>query len=171
MSFWHTASEELAAEHADENKLWANSPYAWIRTLSSSRKGRVGEKFVEKLAHENGIPVSKHRAAGSDRTIGKIAAEVKFSTLWATGDYCFQQIRDQEYSHAVLFGLSPHAEHLWVVPKAVLWAHSTPQHTGKAGTETHWLKFNPSQPPDWLAPYGGVDQAGINYFLKVFGGP
>ena len=29
------------------------------------------------------------------------------------------------------------------------------QHTGSGGTETAWIKFKPSNPPEWLNEFGG----------------
>ena len=44
--------------------------------------------------------------------------EIKFSTLWKSGVYKFQQIRDQEYDAMVLLGISPFSAACWIVPKA-----------------------------------------------------
>ena len=89
--------------------------------------------------------------------------EVKFSTLWESGAYTFQQIRDQNYEYAILLGISPFDAHCWVLSKSVLRQHvigHTPQHAGKTGTDTFWLSFPASNPYEWLRPYGGsLEQA------------
>jgi hypothetical protein len=94
----------------------------------------------------------------ADRIVNGHRIEVKFSTLWTSGVYKFQQIRDQKYDHLLCLGLSPSAAHCWVLPKDVLLQYvigHMGQHTGAAGTDTAWLSFQANRPYDWMRPYGG----------------
>ncbi|MCX7606925.1 MAG: hypothetical protein N2170_06650 [Bacteroidia bacterium] len=94
----------------------------------------------------------------------KIRLEVKFSTLWRTGVYKFQQLRDQPYDLLICLGLSPQEAHLWVFSKNEAFHYATPQHGGKEGEDTYWLSF----PPGELQEYGGKLEAGIERLIQYF---
>ena len=83
--------------------------------------------------------------------------EVKFSTLWETGVYKFQQIRDQNYDILLCLGISPDTAHAWVVPKANIgWTDLSNQHGGSRGTDTWWISFTPPACPyRWMRPHDG----------------
>lgn len=137
---------------------WADSPFAWIKTRPSRQVGKIGEELVARWCEGLGLDVTATRDSQADRVIAGRRVEIKFSTLWASGTYTFQQLRDQDYAFAICLGVSPHDAHAWVVSKAVLRERvigHTPQHTGKIGTDTFWFSVDPAAPPHWLAPYGG----------------
>lgn len=105
-----------------------------------------------------GLDVTRSPNSDADRVIAGKRVEIKFSTLWESGVYELQQLRDQNYEFAVCLGISPFDAHCWVISKAVLRKHvigHTPQHTGKGGTDTFWLSFDASRPHAWLAACGG----------------
>ena len=84
--------------------------------------------------------------------------EIKFSTLWKSGLFKFQQIRDQDYEVLVCLGLAPFDARCWVIPKAALYDFvigHTPQHTGAGGTETFWISTSLENPESWLENHGG----------------
>jgi hypothetical protein len=84
--------------------------------------------------------------------------EIKFSTLWKTGVYKFQQIRDQNYDYCFCLGVSPFEAHAWLIPKAVLREHvigKMGQHTGVAAADTAWLSFTVGEAYEWMKPHGG----------------
>jgi hypothetical protein len=89
--------------------------------------------------------------------------EVKFSSLWKSGIYKFQQIRNQNYEYAICLGVSPFEAHCWVISKALLLKHvigHMGQHTGVDGQDTSWLTVDPKKPLDWLLQCGGsLDEA------------
>jgi hypothetical protein len=87
--------------------------------------------------------------------LAEITVTVKTSLLWSSRELVFQQIRDQDYALGCLLGLEPHSVRLWVVPKEDLWSMSGPQHAGRRGTDTHWLRFPASAPPPALSSFGG----------------
>ena len=85
--------------------------------------------------------------------------EIKFSTLWETGIYKFQQIRDQNYSYVFALGVSPFDAHAWILPKSVLAARPPGlrrQHGGARGRDTDWLRVTAGHEHEWMKPYGGT---------------
>ena len=135
---------------------WEASPFAWIKKEPSRRVGAIGEALVRAWARHEGISVSPAVDSGHDCVLDGIRVEVKFSTLWASGDLVFQQIRDQSYQVAALLGIEPQSARLWVVQKHVIWEQASGQHTGAAAVDTKWLRFRATSPPEWLAPCGGT---------------
>lgn len=140
---------------------WAGSPFAWIKTRPSRQVGKIGEQLVAGWAAAKGLDVVRTGDSEADRVINGVRVEIKFSTLWASGNYVFQQIRDQRYDVALFLGLSPFTASAWVVPKSVLMERPfrpglTAQHGGRAGRDTAWLQFPASHPPSWLTQFGGT---------------
>lgn len=143
-------------EEADDP--WARSPFGWIKTLPSRQVGKIGEQLVAGWCAAKGLDVTISGDSEADRVIAGKRVEIKFSTLWKSGIYKFQQFRDQNYEFAICLGISPFDAHCWVISKAMLGEHvigHTPQHTGKGGTDTFWLSVDPSKPPEWLKSCGG----------------
>jgi hypothetical protein len=137
---------------------WVGSPFAWIRTRPSRQVGKIGEQLVAGWCAAKGLDVTSTGDSEADRVIAGRRVEVKFSTLWESGVYKFQQLRDQSYEVAVCLGISPFDAHCWVISKAILRQHvigHTPQHTGRGGTDTFWISVNALAPPEWLKPCGG----------------
>lgn len=137
---------------------WASSPFAWIRARPSRQRGKIGEQLIAGWCAAKELNVLRSPDAEADRIIEGQRVEIKFSTLWESGVYKFQQIREQNYSHAICLGISPFDAQCWVISKELLREHVigfTPQHRGRMGTDTFWLSFEPDNPPSWLAPCGG----------------
>lgn len=150
--------------------LWDGSPFEWILRLPSRRRGAIGEKLVAGWSAAKDFDVLKPLNSDADRIINNLRIEIKMSTLWENGQYKFQQIRDQEYDHLFALGISPFDAHAWLIPKAALMSGPrkglTGQHTGAQGTDTSWLGFRASAPPEWLEPYGG-SLAAVFQILKT----
>jgi hypothetical protein len=144
--------QEYAGATADP---WKASPFAWIKGRASRQRGAIGERLVKAWAKRSGFSVTPASDTGHDCRLDGVPVEVKFSTLWETGHFVFQQIRDQSYDVVALLGLAPQSVHLWMVPKAELWERAPGQHTGAAGVDTKWLRFPADDPPSWLQRYGG----------------
>ena len=143
----------------EQSDPWANSPFAWIKSRPSRQVGKIGEQLVAEWCKQKQFIVSKSGDSEADLVLNGHRIEIKFSTLWESGVYTFQQLRDQSYEFAFLLGLSPFAAHGWFVSKVVLQQYvigHTPQHAGKAGSDTYWMTFPPATPPNWLTPYGGT---------------
>jgi hypothetical protein len=151
----------LRTQYIQEGALdpWEGSPFAWIRTLRSRQIGKVGEQLVAGWCAAKGLDVVNSPDSEADRIIGGRRIEIKLSTLWASGIYKFQQIREQNYEYAICLGISPFDAHCWVIPKDLLRQFvigHTPQHKGSAGTDTFWISVTPTNPPEWLVPTGGT---------------
>lgn len=138
---------------------WAGSPFAWIRATSSRQRGAIGEQLVAGWWAAKGFDVVRSRSSDADRIIHGHRVEVKFSTLWQSGGFEFQQIRDQQYDYLFCLGVTPWDAAAWLLPKSVLFDYvigHTGQHTGAAGMDTAWLGFKAASPLPWLTPYGGT---------------
>lgn len=143
---------------SDKEDPWAGSPFAWIRTQSSRRRGKIGEQLLSGYLASRDFTVGPSKSSQADRQVNGKLVEVKFSTLWEQGTYTFQQVRDQEYDLLVCLGISPFDAHCWVLPKSVLKTHvigKMGQHSGGQAAETAWFSFPPDDPPEWLRSYGG----------------
>lgn len=143
----------------DEPDPWEDSPFGWIKTRPSSKQvGAIGERLVAEWLAAKGFEVVKSPDPEADRLIEGHRVEIKLSTLWKSGVYKFQQIRDQNYDCVFALGISPFDAHAWVIPKTVLKQHVIGymgQHTGAAATDTSWLSVKVGEEPDWLAECGG----------------
>jgi len=150
----------LEADYAPQGAdPWAGSPFAWILSRPSRQKGAIGEQLVAGWCAAKGLDVVRSPDSEADRVINGRRIEVKFSTLWQSGGYKFQQLRDQRYDFAFCLGVSPFDAHAWLLPKSVLLEHvigHMGQHTGASGTDTAWLGFPADRPYSWMAPYGGT---------------
>lgn len=81
---------------ADAADPWAGSPFEWLMRLPSRSRGRAGELIVEAWLEGLGFEVRLPSNSGHDRTVNRRKVEIKFSTLWASREYVFQQLRDQD---------------------------------------------------------------------------
>jgi len=143
---------------AAQEEAWAGSPFNWIRARPSRQIGKIGEQLVAGWCAAKGLDVTASGDSEADRVIGGRRVEIKCSTLWRSGVYKFQQLRDQNYELAICLGVSPFDASCWVISKDLLREHvigHTPQHMGRRGRDTFWLSFPAEDPPAWLDPCGG----------------
>lgn len=154
---------------ADAEDPWAGSPFEWMMRLPSRSRGRAGELIVESWLEGLGFDVRLPVNTGHDRLVSLRKVEIKFSTLWASGDYVFQQLRDQDYELILLLGVSPSIAHCWLAPKSVAYGHAVPQHGGAAGRDTRWLRLPASAPPSWMAEYGGDLENSVSVLAATLG--
>lgn len=153
---------------ADAADPWAGSPFAWVMRLASRSRGRAGELIVESWLEGMGFEMALPVNSGHDRLVGGRKVEIKFSTLWGSGEYVFQQLRDQDYQYVIMLGVSPTTASCWVVPKAEAFARAVPQHGGAAGRDTRWLRILASAPPEWMTQYGGDLEDAIPVIAATF---
>lgn len=119
--------------------------------------------------------VARSPDSDADRVIESRRVEIKFSTLWESGFYKFQQLRDQRYHLAICLGVSPFDAHCWVIDKAEVMARwqardgIRPQHGGNKGSDTAWLAVYPEAVPPWLAKCGGTLGAAIPVLARHTG--
>jgi len=148
----------LQSDYLDPSEdPWAGSPFAWIRPRPSRQRGAIGERLVAGWCAAKDFDVVRSHSSDADRVINGHRIEVKFSTLWASGVYKFQQIRNQQYDYLFCLGVSPFDAHAWLLPKSTLLQHvigHTGQHTGSTGQDTAWISFMATSPHAWMAPYG-----------------
>ncbi len=132
-------STTLQVDYAADDLAWVGSPFAWIKTRPSRQVGVIGEKLVAGWLAAKGFDVTRSPDSEADRVVQGARAEIKFSTLWKSGVYKFQQLRDQDYRFVICLGVSPFDAHCWVIPKDVVLVHwgagdgIESQHGGKKG--------------------------------------
>lgn len=171
-------SAVLSADYVKgDDDPWRGSPFEWIQSRPSRQKGAIGESLVAGWAAAKGLDVARNLNSDADRIIHGQRIEIKYSNLWTdNGIYKFQQIRDQDYDYCLCMGISPWEVHGWLFPKSELMLpidHAerpglVPQHGGASGLDTRWLSFTASNPPAWIAPFGG--RLGQVYDLLVAAG-
>ena len=130
---------------------WKNSPFEWILKLPAGSKGKLGKHLISQWCAVKGFSVDRSPDSEADMLINGHRVEIKFSTLWKTGIYRFQQLRDQNFEYSVCLGISPFEAHCWVISKSVLKQYvigHMGQHTGSSGKETAWLAVKPHKPPE-----------------------
>ncbi len=154
-------AEILSSDYKDADLAWEGSPFSWIITRPSRTIGAIGEKLVAGWCAAKDMDVTKAPNSDCDRVINGKRVEIKFSRLWKTGLYKFQQLRDQEYDYAVCLGFSPFDAHCWVLSKELImeqWGRRDGlphQHGGASGSDTVWLSVVPDKIQPWLQPCGG----------------
>ena len=164
-------AETLRADYEkDDDRLWEDSPFGWIKTRPSRQVGKIGEQLVAGWCAAKGLDVTRCPDSEADRIVEGRRVEIKFSMLWKSAAYTFQQFRDQDYEYAICLGVSPFAAHCWVIPKQVVMAHARAQHdAGGGGSDTRWIQgLDPLAPGDWLAQWGGTLGEAFEV-LKSFG--
>lgn len=157
---------------ASEDDPWIGSPFEWILRVPSRTKGAIGELLVSEWASAKGLHVKRSPSSEADRIINGHRIEIKMSTLWKSGGFKFQQIREQNYDFCLCLGISPFEVNAWLLPKDVLREYvigHMGQHTGAAGSDTAWLGFNADSPYNWMAPYGDRLRD-VDYLLRQAGG-
>lgn len=158
-----TAASYLRKDFEEGYKAWVNSPFEWILHLPAGTKGKLGKQLVYQWCALKNLSVDRNSDSQADMMVNGHRVEVKFSTLWKSGFYKFQQIRDQNYEYSICLGISPFEAHCWILSKTILKSFvigHLGQHTGSESKETAWITVDPKNPPDWILPYGGtLDQA------------
>lgn len=158
----------------DAHDQWRGSPFAWILTRPSRQRGKIGEDLVTAWLRAKGVDVRLSGSTEFDRHVNGHRVEIKFSTLWQSGRYTFQQIRDQAYDYLICLGISPFDAHSWVLSKAILHEYvigHLGQHTGAGGTDTAWFSVRPDSPPAWLTDRGGSLSRAYEMVLSLDNGP
>lgn len=148
----------LESQHPG-TEVWDESPFKWVLTQPSATKGSIARRLVTAWANLHGIfPEQVSRDNQIYLEVNDALIQVKFSTLWDTGYYRFQQIRDRDYDYCLCLGLAPFDVNAWLIPKDILDTHvigTKGQHTGTGSGETWWLEVSPSGTETWLQEYGG----------------
>lgn len=168
-------SNMIYEEYKSENILWKGSPFEWIKHRPSRSIGAIGEKIISAWLAMHNFNVSRSSDSQADRIIEGKRVEIKFSTLWKSGDYKFQQLRDQHYDFVIMLGISPHDAHCWVVPKSEimrLWKVDkliSSQHGGASGSDTAWINLTPDNNFEPLTKYGCSLRGALEAISKLTG--
>ena len=168
-------ASSLRADYLADDEVWEGSPFAWIKTRPSRQVGKIGEQLIAGWLAARSFNVQRSPDSDADRLIEGKRVEIKFSTLWKSGSYKFQQLRDQNYEIVICLGVSPFEAHCWVLPKDEIlrqWRETgniQSQHGGANGTDTAWLTVDPKSVPSWLRPHGGKLQEAIETLSRYTG--
>jgi hypothetical protein len=160
----------VSAEYTAGPDPWKGSPFAWMRGLQASPRGKAGKQLVECLLKHKGYRTSGPNSSDYDLRVNDSRVEIKTSTLWESGVYKFQQVRDQDYDVLLGLGLSPFDAHVWVWTKAELLEHvigRLVQHGGRRGKDTAWISIDPARPAAWMSRSGGSLDAGLARFGEL----
>ena len=165
-------STQIKDEYDHRVAEWESSPFGWIRQVPSRSAGAIGEKMLSGYLAAKGFDVVRSPDTEADRIVGGKRTEMKMSTLWQTGGYKFQQIRDQNYDYIIFLGLSPFHAHGWAVPKTLVmekWRSGAipSQHGGRGGKDTAWLHVMPESPQPWLGEWGGSLASMVEAITKI----
>lgn len=141
-----------------KNDQWKNSPFEWVLQLSARQKSKLGKHLVASWCAGKGLSVqSSNDVSGVGLVINDYQVALKFSTLWTSGIYKYQQIRVEGYDYVMCFGISPDAAHCWIFSPEYIVKYAAEQH---AGANEYWITVDPKNPPEWVQNHGGsLDQA------------
>lgn len=150
---------ELEEQHLADSP-WEGSPFKWVLSQPSGAKSAIARDFVRSWAWSYGKALKPARLQHQPfLRLDDLLFQVKFSTLWDSGTYRFQQFKEGPQDYALCLGLSPDNVHLWLIPAEKLQVHvigTSGQHTGVESTETWWFETSPHQPLWWLQDCGGA---------------
>lgn len=151
MKDWHDLvryTDKLSAKY--KQTAWHNSPFAWIKMAPSKSIGVLGEDIVSAIMRGMQNEVRVVKDSRFDRVINGVPVEIKTSTLWQSGKFVFQQLRNQPYKEVYFLAIAPFEMRLWRHPKETVQSKWKPQHTGKEGTETFWITIDADDVPSWF---------------------
>jgi site-specific DNA-methyltransferase (adenine-specific) len=154
--FLTSAAKYFRSEFENISDQWIDSPFEWMVRLLPAKKGSLAKKIIASWCATKGFDIEHIKDKEADLLINGHRCVIKFSFLWETGYYKFQQIRNQNYEYLICLGISPSEAHCWVIKKNYALQHSTSQHGGAKGSGTNWFQVNPQRPDEWLALYGGT---------------
>jgi site-specific DNA-methyltransferase (adenine-specific) len=141
----------LQNDFIDKNDFWKNSPLEWILHLPARSKSKLARELLQSRFSNNGFLVSKPPHSKESLVINGKEFSIKFSSIWETGHYAFQQIDGNGPEYILCFGLSPFDSHCWAIQTKVALEYANQQHKGS----DFWISVNPNNPPDWIEGRGG----------------
>jgi site-specific DNA-methyltransferase (adenine-specific) len=165
--------QELAASasYLQENfetksEQWKNSPFEWLRQLSARQKGSLGRILISSWCESKGLVVEKTKDSSENLEIKGNKIALKFSTLWTSGIYKFQQIREEGYDYVLCFGISPFEAHAWVFERQYVLDNARKQHRTGKGAE-YWISVHPQIPKEWTKKGGGSLDSALRILRKL----
>jgi hypothetical protein len=130
--------------------------FAWLKETTPRDRGTAGSEMVAEMVRGFGYQLGAGPIAQSF-LVKEHTVKVKMSMAWGgDGDFIFQQIEDDAYTHLAMLGLEPTTAWFWLCPKLVAWNNAEAQHR----SDSRWIQFHSSRPPEWLQSSGGhIDTA------------
>lgn len=150
----------------EQSDLWKNSPFEWILQLPARKKGMLARKLISSWLAANGIPCETSGDTSETLIIKDHRFALKFSTIWGTGVYKFQQIRATGYEYVICLGISPFDAHCWVFDKKYAIENGTKQHLAGRGAE-YWITIDPKNPKEWAKEHGGNLSQALRLLRKM----
>jgi hypothetical protein len=145
----------------EDDDFWKDSPFDYIRRLPSRTRGTIGQTLARSVFENYGYKPTKRPDCFE---VNHKVVISRFSMLWETGDWKFQQIRDTPFELLFCLGVLPDSVSAWLIPKDELYLPDGSlteregwgrQHGGKTGKEDAWLVATPTDIPKWLGDFGG----------------
>jgi len=137
------------------NDLWKDSPFEWVIQLPPRSKSKLARSLILSWAASKGIQSERTKTSNEALKLNGILYAIKFSMLWKSGVYQFQQIKSDGPEFILCFGISPYEAHCWVFDRNYAIKHAKQQHKGAKGAE-YWLEINTKNIPDWAQGHGGT---------------
>lgn len=151
--FFAKTSSDLQENLEKKSNQWKGSPFEWITELPPRTKGKIAREMLIKWLNWKGIELEKLSDSSETIIINNHEYALKFSTLWQSGTYMFQQIKRDGPFFIICFGLSPVKLHLWIINSNLAIEYGNPQHKGADNSE-YWISIDPKEIPDWIKQYG-----------------
>lgn len=152
-----TADLQTIKRVIPSDRIWNAAPFLWMFDLSPKERERVGKGLVAGWCAARGLDVVRSPDSDADRIIEGARVEIKFSTEWESGQYVFQQLRDQNYRFLICLGISPFDAQVWIFEKKdIPFEKLKHQHGGDRGRDTWWIGFKPGNPPAWMDKRGSL---------------
>jgi hypothetical protein len=164
--FLASTSANLQEDLEEKSDQWKNSPFEWITLLPARTKGKISRELLTKWLEWKDIDLEKLKDSSETIKIRNHEFALKFSTLWKTGIYKFQQIKYDGPNYIICFGLSPFKYHCWIIDKESAIQYGNPQHKGADNSE-YWLSINPENIPNWINKFGGDFNSAIKIIQEI----
>jgi len=145
----------LQKDLEEMSDLWKNSPFEWVIQLPPRSKSKLARSLITSWFASKGILAERTKTTNEVLILNGISYAIKFSMLWRSGVYQFQQIKLEGPEYILCFGISPNEAHCWVFERDYAIKHGKQQHTGTKGAE-YWLEINTNNIPEWAQGHGGT---------------
>jgi hypothetical protein len=159
---FRTAAAQIEQRYATDVDEWESSPFRWLKRLPTASRAKAAEGIITALLSSAGFRVGPRTDSTHDCTVEGVPVRVKFSTLWSSQRYTFQQLPTGGTALVVLLGVSPNEAHAWIATTAAL--------RSAAQTEP-WLSIDPTTAPPALTGCGGTLAAFLAAVAHTVGTP
>ena len=115
-------AEEKVRQQKNESQ-WNNAIYEHVKYLDNTRKGELGELFIELACRELGYETTRpeQKRGEYDITIGGTTHEIKTATMDTSRKFQFNAIRyDTKFDFLFVFGIAPETLYFQIYPRTAL---------------------------------------------------